>query len=381
MKHSPNIVICGNYGATNLGDEAILESILQFVHKAVPGAHVTVVSANPALTASQHHVNVVPKIPSGFRSFFSAFFGKKLKKTLDAYRHADAIIFGGGGLFSDEKPRAIFIWSMQILPALLMKKPVFCFGQSVGPLMMKMSRRMVKFLFRRMKVVIVRDEASRGLLEKIGVRHAEYVPDPVFGLNIGKNSHHSSAGDRDHHVLFSIRPWLRHPEKNYETLARFIDWLYETYHLKTFFVPFQSNQDDDSKEMLAIAARLEHREAAKVLAYNEDLTDVVQLMKKSTAVIGMRLHSLILAAITETPFLGLSYSLKVTEAVRQLGMGNYFCEYRDLDLQTLKKKFELLYTYRSNVVKELAEKRRMLREKTDRYQEILRGLFTQGDRV
>ncbi|MFO0780837.1 MAG: polysaccharide pyruvyl transferase family protein [Candidatus Gracilibacteria bacterium] len=189
MKHSPNIVICGNYGATNLGDEAILESILQFVHKAVPGAHVTVVSANPSLTASQHHVNVVPKIPSGFRSFFSAFFGKKLRKTLDAYRHADAVIFGGGGLFSDEKPRAIFIWSMQILPALLMKKPVFCFGQSVGPLMMKMSRRMVKFLFRRMKVVIVRDEASRGLLEKIGVRHAvEYVPDPVFGLNIGKNS-------------------------------------------------------------------------------------------------------------------------------------------------------------------------------------------------
>ncbi|MFO0780836.1 MAG: hypothetical protein U0519_03035 [Candidatus Gracilibacteria bacterium] len=94
-----------------------------------------------------------------------------------------------------------------------------------------------------------------------------------------------------------------------------------------------------------------------------------------------QLHSLILAAITETPFLGLSYSLKVTEAVRQLGMGNYFCEYRDLDLQTLKKKFELLYTYRSNVVKELAEKRRMLREKTDRYQEILRGLFTSDERV
>ena len=55
------IVICGNYGATNLGDEAILESILQMVRgafadaRATAGAvRVTVVSADCDSTAAKY---------------------------------------------------------------------------------------------------------------------------------------------------------------------------------------------------------------------------------------------------------------------------------------------------------------------------------------
>jgi polysaccharide pyruvyl transferase WcaK-like protein len=105
MKKRSRILICGNYGATNLGDEAILQSILQCVASVFPEAHVQVVSANPELTAKQYGIQTVSKIPAGFRSMFKGIFSKRLMETLREYQYADAVIFGGGGLFSDENLR------------------------------------------------------------------------------------------------------------------------------------------------------------------------------------------------------------------------------------------------------------------------------------
>lgn len=376
MNKTPNILICGNYGATNIGDEAILQSILQCVRATLPRVHIRVASANPELTAKQYGVETVPKIPAGFRSIIKAFFGKGLGQTLRAFRKSDLVIFGGGGLFTDEKPRAIFIWMMQILPAFWYKKSVYCFGQSIGPLIMRSSRWVVHFLFKRMRVVTVRDEASKNLLDKMDIRNVRVLPDPVFGLHCGKTAHVHHHAQRRHHVVFSLRPWFKHAEKNHRILAEFIDWLYATYHLKTLCVPFQSDQDNDSEEILKVLSLLEHREAAELLAHNENIGEIEELMKTSTAVIGMRLHSIILAAVTETPFLAISYSLKVTEVVRQLGMGNYFCEYRELDLQALKKKFELMFTYRRQIESELGEKRREFLKKCEDYTELLERVLT-----
>lgn len=376
MNKTPHILICGNYGATNIGDEAILQSILQCVRSTHPKAHITVVSANPAFTAKQYGVEAVHPVPAGFRSILGSFFSKKFRETLKAHKKSDLVIFGGGGLFTDEKPRAIFIWTMQILPALWYRKPIYCFGQSIGPLFMRSSRWTVRFLFRRMRAITVRDEASKNLLEKMDVRNVQVLPDPVFGLHSDKNSHPHHHVHRQHQVVLSLRPWFKRAEKNHRILAEFIDWLFVTYHLKTLCVPFQSEHDNDSEEILKVLSLLEHREAAELLAHNENISEVATLMKSSTAVIGMRLHSVILAAVTETPFLGISYSLKVTEVIRQLGMGNYFCEYRELDLQTLKKKFELLFTYRKQIEKELEEKHCDFQKQTEEYSELLERMLT-----
>lgn len=413
--HGPRILVCGNYGATNIGDEAILESILQFCKKAFltgasgagagvaahtgAGAHVTIVSADPLRTSTRYGLESVAKIPSGFRSFFKAILGGGLWKTLRAYRNADAVIFGGGGLFTDEKPHAILIWMMQILPAFWYKKPVMCLGQSVGPLMSPWSRWVVKKIFRKMRIVTVRDEASRSLLEKMGVHGVHVLPDPVFGLEgadgggfgiglprrggdggvqrvVRAHSHDAGIGQtRKPYIVFSLRPWIKNAEDIRQILAEFVDWMFETYHLKTYFVPFQSARDDDENESLQVLLKLGHHGACEVLPHNENIPDVLKLMREATAVIGMRLHSLIFSAITHTPFLALSYSLKVAEVVKQLGMEDFLNEYRFVDPEVLRKQFEKLFTERAHVEKALAEKHRELAKRTEGYELLLRELL------
>lgn len=378
VKHTPRLLICGNYGATNIGDEAILQSIFQVVASTFPHAHIQVASANPALTTQQYKVETVEKIPAGLRSLWKAIFSRSLKRTLTAYRSADAVIFGGGGLFTDERPHAIFIWLLQILPAFWYKKPVLCFGQSVGPLMTRWSRFFVKKIFKGMKIVTVRDEASQLILHKMGVGNIHVLPDPVFGLYIAniKHTHHSDEHyERKPYIVLSLRPWIKNSEKHHKIVAEFVDWLFDTYHIKTFFVPFQSAQDDDEKELLRVFSKLGHRDAAEVLAHNEKTEDVLKLMKHATAVVGMRLHSLIFSTITHTPFLALSYSLKVVEVVRQLGMDNYLSEYRTLNLEDLKKKFELLYGHRSDLENALAEGHKELEQKAEAYADLLKNLL------
>ncbi len=374
MKQTPHFVICGNYGATNIGDEAILQSILQFCRHAFPHADITVISSNPARTAEQYDVKTVPMMPAGLRSYVKAFFSRSMRKTLHAYKRADAVIFGGGGLFTDERPHAIFIWLMQILPAFRYKKPVMSLGQSVGPLMNRWSRWVVGKIFRKMKIVTVRDEASQLLLRKLNVRNIHVLPDPVFGFHLRKSHESPAPRERKPYIVFSLRPWIRNAEKIRGILAQFVDWIFETYHLRTYFVPFQSLHDDDENECLQVLLKLEHRSVCEVLSHNEEMRDTLKLMEESTAVIGMRLHSIIFSAITHTPFLALSYSLKVAEVAKQLGMEDFLDEYRFVDLDTLKKKFEKLFSERTHVEKSLEEMHKELEHKTEQYAHMIKQL-------
>jgi polysaccharide pyruvyl transferase WcaK-like protein len=72
------IVICGNYGAENLGDELILEGMLETLRAVSPDAEITVMSGNPKETKwlykARYGMEAVAKFPSGIRSFLKSIF-------------------------------------------------------------------------------------------------------------------------------------------------------------------------------------------------------------------------------------------------------------------------------------------------------------------
>jgi len=63
------IVIAGNYGANNLGDEMILEGLLKLLNDVVPDAKITVLSSEPKDTKKRHKVKSLNLFPAGFRSY------------------------------------------------------------------------------------------------------------------------------------------------------------------------------------------------------------------------------------------------------------------------------------------------------------------------
>ena len=163
------IVIAGNYGAKNLGDEMILEGLLKLIRSIQPDSKITVLSADPKDTKKRHKVKSLNLFPSGIRSFFRNLFDFK-RKNIKAIKECDVFILGGGGLFGSLTFMANFIWGIQAKMAYKYSKPVIMYGQSIGELKGKIRKRIVKKLFKKSSLIVLRDHESKKRLLKLKIK-------------------------------------------------------------------------------------------------------------------------------------------------------------------------------------------------------------------
>lgn len=367
------IVICGNYGATNLGDEALLEGILHLVRRSVPNPSITVLSVNPDETADVHSVESARLMPAGFRSWWNGIRDGGTRKTMEVVRKADLFILGGGGLFTDEKLRAVFIWTLQAWAAKRRGVPIFCLGQSVGPLRTWLGRWLTRKVFGWAEVVTVRDRDSALLLERLGIGDVKVLADPAFALD----SSSPLNLDREDYVVLSVRPWITgDSEVLHKRLAKFVDWLWQKHALRTVLVPFQVSFDNDVEALQQILAHVEGDSHPELFDYSADYHQVFELMARSQALIGMRLHSLIFSSLTHTPFVGLSYSAKVRQFSRQIGMEEFILDWPDFDLDNLQERFEKVVLHRDELSEQLDEAVMKQRKKALGHEELLQRVLS-----
>lgn len=350
-------LICGNYGIGNLGDEAILEGIIKILHNSFTKLQITVLSSNPQQTSEKYSTKF-PEMapihaafywPCGVRSFFKFIFTLQFLQTIKSYWQANLFILGGGGLFSDEKPRAIFIWTVQTFFAVLLRKKIFCLGQSVGPLKTKFGRNWTKWVFKQACAITVRDHESAELLKELGIADVKVLVDPAFALAYN----HAAHFERKKFVVLSLRPWIKgNHERIDQELAKFVEWLYSEHGLKTLFIPFQIEQENDLERYESLRRKIapadnnmsESGNSApeEILELFEDYGDLSKVMAaigSSHLLIGMRLHSVIFSVLTQTPFIGLSYSEKVKNFIKTLGIEE-FIDYPEITFERLKQEFE-----------------------------------------
>ncbi len=208
-----NCLLIGNYGVDNLGDEALRDYFLD----AFPEVTWTVLSASPAADAHE-----LPRLPFGLRSFISGGWFK----TITAYRRCDAVVFGGGSLFTDvESVKACFLWTWHASLAFLLRKPVFLAFQGMGPYKTKAGERLARFVARRARFISVRDRASYQRVASWGLS-TEIIQtfDPVFSVmekqkvvNRSKNvctiiprANSSDALMQSAISLLRMRPYIHH---------------------------------------------------------------------------------------------------------------------------------------------------------------------------
>lgn len=170
-------LLIGNYGVGNMGDEALREYFLG----AFPDIQWIVLSANP--TGSEKH-----RLPLGIRSFFSF----RWISTLSAFRQVDAVVFGGGSLWTDvESVYACFLWSLHACVACMFRKPVFLASQGIGPFKTRAGERLARWVVRNAAFVSVRDEESMKRIEGWGLnRKIVQTFDPVFSLMFKQKMNH-----------------------------------------------------------------------------------------------------------------------------------------------------------------------------------------------
>jgi polysaccharide pyruvyl transferase CsaB len=311
------ILLCGNYGATNLGDELILKGLIQFLHKKNPILEIIVLSNNPKETEKLHNVHSVYFLPCGFRSLKRSFLDLEIIKTLKAYLNSKEFILGGGGLFQDHHPYAIFIWGLHFLVAFLLRKKIRILGNSLGPLTKWWSRKIVKFIFNHADEIKVRDELSFQLLKKIGVKkNIQIIEDfaiSLKSLKINKFSNYSKSVNKKNYIILSLLDFLKGEEKEkFETeIIKICNFLIQERGFEIIALPFQKLIDDDEAYLASIKEKIENKKSFHVQKFSSDFNKIFDLYLNANLIIGMRLHSIILAHKFNKPFIALNYNEKV----------------------------------------------------------------------
>jgi polysaccharide pyruvyl transferase WcaK-like protein len=162
-------LLIGNYGVGNVGDEFLKDYFL----KAFPDVSWHVLSAHP-------ENGQLPRIPTGIRSFLG--FG--WVKTVSALKQSDAVVFGGGSLFTDaESVTACWIWFVHAFVASLYRKPILLAFQGVGPFKSRLGRVFSGWVIRHATFISVRDKVSVDRVQTFG-ENIKVVQsfDPVLAL-------------------------------------------------------------------------------------------------------------------------------------------------------------------------------------------------------
>ncbi|MCX8052607.1 MAG: polysaccharide pyruvyl transferase CsaB [Armatimonadetes bacterium] len=286
-------IVSGYYGFGNVGDEATLVGMLAAFRRLGVKADVTVLSADPDRTISEHPgVNAVHRM--------------KLGPIIRAMRRADIVISGGGSLLQDVTSVLSPYYYLSILRlARLMRCKTMVYAQGVGPLIRDGTRRAVARALNRTDLITVRDSNSKSLLEEIGVtRQIHLSADPSFLVETDVREADRLLEERGFLgadiIGVSLRPWPAAGDW-LNQVVQGISRASEKLGAKLICLPMQPAQDDPV--CLAV------RNAAMISSYKPGV--VKGLVARCRLVVGMRLHSLIFAAGAVTPFVPIVYDPKV----------------------------------------------------------------------
>lgn len=335
----PSFVLCGNYGAGNLGDELMLQGILYALSRVSPGARVCVLAHNPGMAAEHKEAgNLLVEyrylFPFGVRSWVRGLLGGELFKTLRAMRKSSVFILGGGGLINDETFMSLIIWGGHVALAKLLNLRVVFWGVSVGPLKSSFGQKAARFILKKVDLAMVRDKSSMGYFETLKGWKGELLQgtDPLFHWPEAKFYWpQAKAGEAKmpgkKHLIFTFRKWPSIDQNTITFFAQLWDEAIGKYGITVCFLAFQKEYGSDEAILNTIFEQMKEKQAVRVVIW-ESPKQVMDLYREADAVFGMRLHSLLLAAYLKKPFFGLAYTDKVFGLFGQ-DFGGQICDPTD----------------------------------------------------
>ena len=289
-------VLCGYYGKGNGGDEALLASLLQMLPKSVTPL---VLSGNPSQTHKRYGVQRCDRT--------SAF------QVLQSLRQSDIFIWGGGSLIQDITSAASPVYYGGLMGlAQKMGLKTIAWAQGIGPLKRPLTRWIARQSFANCTAVSVRDQGSAAILANWQIPFI-IAPDPVWALDSAPvNGLWDLPAPR---VAINLRS---HPTLTPERLAnltRAIVHFQKATQTCILLVPFQASQD------LSIAKSIQSQlTGPNQIFHLEDPRELKGLFRGVEMAIGMRYHSLIMAAAEECRCFALSYDPKVSHLMAELNL-------------------------------------------------------------
>ena len=291
------VLLCGYYGEHNLGDDALLEVLLNQLPQ---GWEPLVTARDQAMVQRRFGVATTDR--------------RSLAGVLRALAGCDALVLGGGSLLQDSTSfKSLLYYAALIGAARLQGKRVGLWGQGLGPLHRRRSRLLVRSLLPLANAISWRDPASASLAADWGIE-APVGSDPVWGL--APRAWQGRGGP----IVLCWRPVAQLHGRAWTPYLKALDQLAASADRAVLWLPFHQDQDQGLLAALNAEGLVPTRlmERSHELAVDDPAAALEQFAGASL-VLAMRLHGLILAALAGAPCAALSYDPKVAAAAKAIG--------------------------------------------------------------
>ncbi len=338
-----NILLIGNYGSSNIGDETILKGVAEKIIDALG-------SNNVLIHVPTRNTGFVKKYHQELRKIIMPFYIYDFSSLLKVSKKCGTLVIGGGGIWSGYTgPLAKLIPVFALFAKAAGKKVIF---KSFG--LYDTAASSEKFLVNLSAYFAdgcsVRDKESYENLWASVQKKATVVDDcaihflrklesnpkikETYLKMAEENSQYKRLGEYARSgkriMGFSVKPLKnrRNTERVINAVSGCINLLDRKYKEKICFVffPFAKTDsliEDDVKMIKAIVNKAADKNSIIVLEHDNPIVYYFAIKHNVEKFIGMRYHSLIFSSIANTPFLAIPYENKVIEFLKNIGYNEF----------------------------------------------------------
>lgn len=354
------IMISGYYGFGNIGDEAILSAIVNSIRDEEPNIEIVVLSSNNSYTENLLNVRAISRM--------------NIPLIISELINTNLFISGGGGLMQDTTgPTSVLYYGGLLKIAQMLGVKTMIYAQGVGPLNKDHNKKLVKAIFNKATAITIRDQFAYDDLVSYGVNKnlLQVTADPVLLLKgsdkdqIKKLISDIGLDPNQKIIGISIRPWKEWYERQLKAFTSVIYQIAKKYNYQILLIPFQMSSDMwiCKEAEVCFKSRPESDVNIKILEKELNPSEMMSLIGCMDVVVGMRLHSLIMASTNNIPSVGISYDPKVSYFSSLVG---YPCIPSVTELQNVENTLSII----EEVIVD-SEKNKLIRlEKVDKIKEL-----------
>jgi polysaccharide pyruvyl transferase WcaK-like protein len=359
----PRVGLFGLLGSGNIGNDASLEVIVQYLRSDHPDAVLDAMCMGASRIRDRYGIDTVPIQWQSARGLPGGPLGTALKvlgKGLDVFRTAawvrrhDAVIVPGMGIMDATLPINPWgvPWSLFLLCAAgrLLRTKVALVSVGASPARNPVTAWLYTAAARHAYYRSFRDEASREVLRRSGLDTARdpVCPDLVFGLRVspdgppdpltvavGVMSYYGGNEDKTRADEVYARYVAR--------FSAFVCWLVDCGRS----VVLLAGDEVDQPAVDEIVANVRHQypDLGQRRVSGDPVTTFSELtsrMAPAATVVATRFHSVMFALKLGKPTISVGYSPKNDSLMSALGLSDYTQHARSLDVKRLQEQFTQL---------------------------------------
>lgn len=316
------VCLFGSYSGYNKGDLGILTSFIENMHSVNNNVKLCVPSKKP--------INIQKYIKRKNVSIYKTLTPYIGLKSIKYINEADAIVFGGGGLFFDRSlynPFSSHLANLFILTYMnkhFFKKKIYIFSVGASHLKSRLSIILTTYILNNVDVITVRDNHTKLLFSRLTKKPIEIFYDPAFLLHYKREKMIDNYITRlkikkNKLVLVSLNSSLFKIRTQREGIPDLVDMLIKLQN--DFSVVLYQN--DTSMKFINKLYPLCNR--GNIYIFNKtDLSpsQIIYLFKKFDFVISAPMHSSLFAYNAGVKIITINYDDKVTEFNKIVGNKN-----------------------------------------------------------